>query len=75
MPVLGNIRSLSVMAHCGCHTAGDALQTVGTEKNPVTENLERRKIGFGLASKSQRWTFNSNKKVNQNVSVLVVVAF
>lgn len=63
------------MTHCGCHTAGHALQTVSTEKNPFTENLERRKTGFGLASKSQRWTFNINKKANQNVSMSVVVEF
>lgn len=61
-PVLGNIRSLSLMTHCGYHTAGDALQIVSIEKSPFTENLERRKIGFGSASKSQRDMFNINKK-------------
>lgn len=35
--VLGNIRSPSLMTYCGCHTAGDALQIVGREKNPFTK--------------------------------------
>lgn len=38
--VLANIRSASCMTRCGSHTAGDALKTVSTEKNPFTENLE-----------------------------------
>lgn len=74
-PILGNIRSLSLMTHCGYHTAGDALQVVTREKNPFTENLERRKIGFGSASKLQRDVFDINKKANRTVSILVVVTY
>lgn len=42
--VLAKIRNASFMTHRGSHTAGGALRTVSTEKNPFTENLERTKM-------------------------------